>query len=220
MEKYRYSDQEQSTLEHLRQPFAVYQFIDKRVVTLVLSDGFCRLFGYNSRAEAYREMDGHMCVNCHPDDAARIADAALHFEAGVGQCDVIYRAKLNGSSDYRIIHAYGEHVETDTGARLMHVWYVDEGVNGEDAGLIRKLEEAQKIQEFNQTITSLLDNMPGMTFTKDAKTGVYLACNQAFAAYAHKATPAGVAGLTDAEIFDAETAAHFVEDDQHALSMD
>lgn len=72
----------------------------------------------------------------------------------------------------------------------------------------------------DQTIASLLDNMPGMTFTKDAETGVYLACNRAFAQYAHKTSPDGVVGLTDAEIFDAKTAAHFVEDDQIALSMD
>ena len=79
---------------------------------------------------------------------------------------------------------------------------------------------AKKIAELKESITSLLDNMPGMTFTKDAETGVYLACNQAFADYAHKDTPDGVVGLTDAQIFDAETAAHFVEDDKIALSMD
>ena len=72
----------------------------------------------------------------------------------------------------------------------------------------------------NTTMISLLENMPGMTFIKDAKTGVYLACNQAFAAYAHKETPRGVEGLTDEEIFDPVTAAHFVEDDRIALSMD
>ena len=72
----------------------------------------------------------------------------------------------------------------------------------------------------NTTFLSLLDNMPGMTFTKDARTGVYLVCNKAFAAYAHKDSPDGVVGLTDAEIFDAETAAHFVEDDRVALSME
>ncbi|MDO4807137.1 MAG: EAL domain-containing protein [Coriobacteriales bacterium] len=71
-----------------------------------------------------------------------------------------------------------------------------------------------------QTIASLLNSMPGMTFTKDAATGVYLACNQAFAEYAHKASPDGVVGLTDAQIFDAKTAAHFVEDDKTALSME
>lgn len=82
-----------------------------------------------------------------------------------------------------------------------------------------RLKEAQKIRKLNQTITSLLDNMPGMTFTKDAKTGVYLACNQAFAQYAHKKNPDGVVGLTDAEIFDPVTAGHFVEDDRTALFM-
>ena len=61
--------------------------------------------------------------------------------------------------------------------------------------------------------------MPGMSFTKDAKTGVYLACNQAFAEYAQKGSPSKVVGLTDEEIFDHETAAHFVKDDRIALSL-
>ena len=79
---------------------------------------------------------------------------------------------------------------------------------------------ARKIAELKESLSSLLDNMPGLTFTKDAKTGVYLACNQAFAEYTRKGDQAGVVGLTDAQIFDAETAAHFVRDDRVALSMD
>ena len=62
--------------------------------------------------------------------------------------------------------------------------------------------------------------MPGLTFSKDVATGQYLACNQAFAEYANKKSPEGVVGLTDYEIFDQETAAHFVEDDKKALGMD
>ncbi|HCJ15367.1 MAG TPA: hypothetical protein DHV77_09800, partial [Erysipelotrichaceae bacterium] len=83
----------------------------------------------------------------------------------------------------------------------------------------RELEENEKIAELKDRFISLLDNMPGMTFTKDAKTGVYLACNQAFAEYAHKENASDVIGLTDAQIFDAETAAHFVQDDRMALSL-
>ena len=79
---------------------------------------------------------------------------------------------------------------------------------------------ARKIAELRASLTALMNNMPGMSFSKDAKTGVYLACNQAFAEYAHKATPEEVVGLTDTEIFDPVTAQHFVEDDQMALSMD
>ncbi len=67
---------------------------------------------------------------------------------------------------------------------------------------------------------SLLNHIPALTFSKDAETGVYLACNQPFAEYAHKESPEGVVGLTDFEIFDPVTAAHFVEDDRKTLSMD
>ena len=69
-------------------------------------------------------------------------------------------------------------------------------------------------------VSALLDNLPAMTFSKDAETGKYLACNQSFAEYAHKSGPEGVVGLTDFEIFDPVTAAHFVEDDKKTLSMD
>ncbi len=82
------------------------------------------------------------------------------------------------------------------------------------------LEEAEEVAKLKQTVTSLLDNMPGMNYTKDAKTGAYLACNQAFADYAHKKKPEEVVGFTAAELFDAETAKRFVEDDSIALSMD
>ena len=37
-EKYNFDKRTQETLEHLTVPFAVYQFVDKRVATLVLSD--------------------------------------------------------------------------------------------------------------------------------------------------------------------------------------
>ena len=83
----------------------------------------------------------------------------------------------------------------------------------------QELAEAGQVTELKDIITSMLNNMPALAFTKDAETGVYLACNQAFAEYAHKENPEGVAGLTDAEIFDAETARHFVEDDRIALSI-
>ena len=86
--------------------------------------------------------------------------------------------------------------------------------------LAEKASSADKISELTESVTSLLNNMPGLTFSKDVDTGVYLACNQAFAEYAHKETPDGVAGLTDFEIFDEATAQHFVDDDKKALSMD
>ena len=47
-----------------------------------------------------------------------------------------------------------------------------------------ELEEAEKILELKQSITALMENLPGMSFSKDGETGVCLACNQGFAEYA------------------------------------
>ena len=85
MGKYIFSEESRSVLEHLRQPFAVYQFIDKRVVTLLLSDGFCELFGYENRSDAVYDMDNDMYKDTHPDDIARIANAALQFATESGR---------------------------------------------------------------------------------------------------------------------------------------
>ena len=81
-------------------------------------------------------------------------------------------------------------------------------------------EMMQILQKENSLMAALLEHMPAMVFAKDAASGIYIACNQSFAEYCHKESPAGVVGLTDFQIFDAVTAQHFVEDDQKALAMD
>ena len=45
MEKYVFTPEKKTMLESLPQPMAVYQFIDNRIVTIALSDGFLELFG-------------------------------------------------------------------------------------------------------------------------------------------------------------------------------
>ena len=90
----------------------------------------------------------------------------------------------------------------------------------ENIRLTQEARSAARLADLMGSVGSLLTNMPAMSFSKDAKTGRYLACNQFFAEYAHKETPAGVVGLTDHEIFDPVTADHFVEDDKKALGME
>jgi len=90
----------------------------------------------------------------------------------------------------------------------------------ENRRLVEELQSAAKFADLMASTASLMSNMPAMSFSKDAETGKYLACNQPFAEYAHKETPDGIVGLTDFDIFDPVTAAHFVEDDKKALSMD
>ena len=90
----------------------------------------------------------------------------------------------------------------------------------ENKRLAEQVKNVQGIADLVDSITSMLSNISAMTFSKDAETGVYLACNQEFAEYAHRSEPDDVVGLTDFDIFDEENAERFVEQDQTALSMD
>lgn len=93
-------------------------------------------------------------------------------------------------------------------------------VEEDNRRLVEEVQSAAKLADLMGSVASLLSNMPAMSFSKDAETGKYLACNQPFAEYAHKPTPEEVIGLTDHEIFDKATADHFVADDKKALAMD
>ncbi len=158
-------------MEGSRIPFAVYQFIEGRVVTLVLSAGFLDLFGYTGKDQAYNDMDNDMYKDIHPDDAARIADAALRFAkdgAENSRYDVIYRSKNSNHAGYNIIHAMGEHIRTGTGERLAQVWYTYEGSYSDKENGTRLTEELRAaIREetiLKESRYDQLTGLPNMTY--------------------------------------------------------
>ena len=79
MERYQFSEEERNFIERSSIPFAIYQFIDKRVVTVALSEGLRQLIGTDTIEEAMALMDDDMYRDIHPDDIAKTASAALKF---------------------------------------------------------------------------------------------------------------------------------------------
>lgn len=126
MEKYEFTQQEKQIMENTPVPYAVYQLLDNRVVTVLVSDGFCDLFGM-TREEAMIVMDSDMYRDAHSDDKARIANAAYRFATEEESFDVVYRSRNRGSEEYTIIHSFGKHIYKDDGTRLAVIWYVNEG---------------------------------------------------------------------------------------------
>ncbi len=163
--KYAYNTEKRIVLESLQQPFAVYQFVDKRVVTLLVSDGFCRLFGYADHDEAMYDMDNDMYKDAHPDDVARIADVAARFAMDGGEYDVVYRTRNVGKPGYMVIHALGERMFTEDGSRLAHVWYTYEGQYQEGSAdaqfeIAKVLSSA--LYEQNTSEGNRYDNLTGL----------------------------------------------------------
>ena len=169
MKKYQFDETTKNALEKLRVPLAVYQFINRRVLTVLLSDGFCDLIGMKDREEALYMMDHNMYETAHPDDKARVADEAIRFAAMGDKYDVVYRTRPYGSDEYRILHAVGERVLTDDGVQLVYIWYTDEGVYSEESSvqfsmsnaLRRSLHEENVINARNY---DALTGLPTMSY--------------------------------------------------------
>ncbi|WP_036609953.1 EAL domain-containing protein [Oribacterium sp. P6A1] len=170
MDKYRYSEEELAFLESSDVPFAVYQFINKRVITIALSKGFIELFGYKDmkKTEVYELMDNNMYKDTHPDDLSSLGDAAYRFATEGGVYDVIYRSKRDG--EYRIIHSYGRHIEKENGVRLAFVWYTDQGAYVDDGknekdGLLNALKNQLTERSINIKIGhDYLTGLPSMSY--------------------------------------------------------
>ena len=143
MKRFQYSESERKLIEGLAVPVAVYQFIDRRVVTIALSRGFCELFGFDDPAEAYYLMDHDMYRDAHPDDVARIEEIAVDFAVNGGDYEAIYRNKSPKDEDYRVIHAKGKHIFKETGERLAVIWYTDEGMY--DSGIDTHLSRLNRV---------------------------------------------------------------------------
>ncbi len=168
MERYEFPKDQKAFIEELKQPFAVYQYLNKKVVTLALSDGFCKLFGYEDRAKAYHDMDYDMYKAVHPDDVARISDAAIQFATNGGKYEAIYRTRnRKANSGYIIIHALGEHEITETGAQIAYIWYTEEGEFTNEGGselnrLMNNALHGDSILKANRY--DYLTGLPSMTY--------------------------------------------------------
>ncbi len=151
-------------------PFAVFQFVDQSIVTLVVSNGFCDLLGSKYRAKVYAAMDHDTYRNVHPDDVARLGNAIYRFMRDGGRFESVYRLKKQNEQGYLIIHAYGKHIYTETGVRLAQIWYADEGEYSEEKNrkqteLSKSLRHALHEESILQaSYYDFLTGLPSMTY--------------------------------------------------------
>ncbi len=145
-----------------------------------------------------------------------------HDESDVGKLQFVPPA-IHTQNEIESLSMAIAKVATDVRTHVGRVLVAQEQANEMQRRNLRLEEEAKsaaKIAELSESVNSLFANIPGLTFSKDARTGTYLACNQAFAEFAHKDSPEEVVGLRDTEMFDPVTAQHFMDDDYRALQMD
>ncbi len=194
------------------------------------------IFGCSSREE-FEQLTGNTFKGMlHPEDYETISASVLHqVSSHEDQMDSVEYRIIRRDGSIRRIEDYGHYTETENYGGVYYVFISDitekrenvqkaleEGRRAEEENrrLMAEVQSAAKLAELMGSVSSLITNMPAMSFSKDVTTGKYLACNQAYAEYANKRSPEELIGRTDFEIFDEATAQHFVKDDQKAIGMD
>ena len=171
MKRYEYDPIEKSIMEKSIVPFVVFQYIDKRVVTLVVSDGVRQLLGLEDRQEIVRMFDNYLYRDVHPDDVERISALAAHFAEEGKEYNVTYRLNIQGK--FHVLRAIGKHLYPEDGVQLGLIQYVDEGLYMDDGDLdddtIRR-QRSLALQEadlFRKTNYDQLTGLPNMTYFFD-----------------------------------------------------
>ncbi|WP_091204536.1 EAL domain-containing protein [Oribacterium sp. WCC10] len=144
-QKYRFSDEKLREIESSDVAYAVYQVVDKRVVTLALSGGFIEMFEV-PKEKLYAIMDKDMFINVHPDDLARCQNDAYYFAIHPEETySTSYRIKLSKDDYYVILRSQGKHKTMEDGTDVCIVWYTKSAVSADEINLRANVQEKREI---------------------------------------------------------------------------
>ena len=165
LNKYSFSKETIKELENSDIPLAVYQFVDGSVQTILVSDGLVRWQAPGmTRENLLHHLNTDMYKNVHREDIVFIATKAKEFaKSKDSRYEVIYREKLYGKAEFRVVHAMGYHRCFDDGTVYAVVVYDDVTTALESNG--------GKRREFDNSIIEFLNTDKVEPFViVDAKT--------------------------------------------------
>ena len=139
-------------LENSEIPLAVYQYIDGRIQTVLVSYGLVRWSSPgSSREDLVRFLNTDMYKKVHREDVFFVASKAKDFVNGKDdRYEVVYRQKLYGEEEYRTIHALGFHRYFEDGSKYSIVIY-DDVIAAMEANRENRLDFDNTIIEFLNT---------------------------------------------------------------------
>ena len=119
---YHFSEEFRQAYESLTFPLVIDQFIDEKVVPLLVSDGFCELTGLD-RDKAMILMGAGQYDRVHPDDAGKVAQVSDDFAHHRSGYDQLVRCRHEDG--YHLIHIIGHWQTMPDGTELAFMVYTD-----------------------------------------------------------------------------------------------
>jgi len=149
--KNRFSEGIRKELEDSEVPLAVYQFVDGRIHTVLVSNGLVRWMAPDAtREKLVHFLDTDMYRDVHHEDVVYVASKAKDFAKSKDErYEVVYRQKLYGKDEFRTIHAMGYHRYSDDGTKYAVIVYDDVTEALESCGVCRQNYEGSIIELLN-----------------------------------------------------------------------
>ena len=134
------------------------QFIDGKVVPLLVSDGFCELVGMDREHAMAWFRDGQF-ERLHPDDVGRVARVSDEFAHKRSDYDLIFRTRH--ADGYHVIHAIGKWQLMEDGTELALLTYSDLTAN---FTAMHGTEENYNLFKADQFYTDPLTGLPNLNY--------------------------------------------------------
>lgn len=154
-DRYIFTQEQKQGFESLFLPLGAYQFINNKVVTLLVSEGLCELVGM-TREMLMEHYNMNMFGNVHPDDVEMLANLGYRFATKEGPYDITYRTKLYGKEEYRYVHAVGKFNSMEDGSRIAFLMYAD--ITNSQQQLVEVAQELNtpKVKFFDENMGAMV----------------------------------------------------------------
>ncbi|MBQ3270605.1 MAG: EAL domain-containing protein [Clostridia bacterium] len=137
------------------------QYIDGRVVPLLISDGFCELVGLD-RPKAMAWFTKGQFGRIHPDDVGNVARVSQGFIDHSCAYDVVFRCQH--ADGYHLIHAVGKWLVMPDGTELAMLTYTDVTDSMDE---VFKAADSYRIFQEDRFYTDPLTGLPNMNYFRE-----------------------------------------------------
>ncbi len=143
---YEYYGRQKNDMEASVMAYAILQSINGEPHTILISDGFCKLFS-ETRSEISYIFESGSLLTAHPEDVEKLSAQWKLFFKENKSVNIVFRKKIGSS--FRSIYAQGETFHTDSGEMLHQVWCSD----------VTDIVNAEKMNTYYDKLT----NLPNMS---------------------------------------------------------
>ena len=158
---YQFPDDLRRFYESMRIPFAMYQYLDGKIVPVLVSDGFCAQMDMD-REKLMALLQAGQYETMHPDDAGRVLQTAKGFAEHKNSYDVFFRSLHDDG--YRNIHAVGYWCTMPDGTELALLTYQDLSASGEE---FKRFEEKYHLFRQDRFYRDPLTGLPNINYLQE-----------------------------------------------------